>query len=335
MLAPVTFNNEKMYALYDTGADTSIIGYDCLKELLNKDKRLKVDYTDVLELNVVGGGKVKSLGSVMLNVLVISRTIKHKFYIMDGNKNILGMDIMDLLHVKVNTRKRIIKIGNGKKGKIMNLYQSKSVESKIKIRCKEDIILDSRSITSIPVVVENKNVSTLLFEPLKMFNESCPRALINVRDGVSTICLLNSTERNIKFLKGDMLGYGNVDYKVVDQLNSGSNHYVNKEFREDKKLKNEVHNLIRDEINNVEKMEFPKNEQSNRTSITEEVKKQVMKKIEGRKDLTKTQQKQMNELLMEFYDVFNDKLRRAGMVDKFPCNIQTYSRHSTCIFKKL
>ena len=78
----------------------------------------------------------------------------------------------------------------------MNLYQSKRFILKIRIKCKEDVVLDSRSITSISVVVD---VPTLPFEPLKIHNESCPRALIKVQDGVSIICLLSPTERNIKF----------------------------------------------------------------------------------------------------------------------------------------
>ena len=307
MTAQVTLNNIKMDVLFDTGANTSIVGLDCLSEIINKNKDLKVDYADVPDLRVVGGGKVKPIGSVVLNVLVICRAINHKFYVVEGRRNIIGMDIMELLNVKMDTRRRTIKLGNGNNGKIMSFNVEKEVKSKIKIRIKEDVTLKSRSITCINVVTDDKDVSVLLLKPLQSVKEFCPRSLIKLRDGVSTLCLVNSTDRNYKLFARDIIGYGDTDYVYVDLVtepDSGGNHFVDKVYRE-------ANNI---QVNN--------NNSNKPTSITEELKSKIVNKINSNKYSSKSQKQQVIDLLMAYWDIFNDKLDKGGLVDQFPCNIK-------------
>ena len=305
MVAPITLDNVKFDVLFDTGASVSVVGKECLMKIIRNSK--DIDLTETQQFETLGGG-VNSLGTVSLNVLVISRTVNHKFHVIDGHKIILGMDIMEKLGVKLDIRRKIIKLGNGKNGKIMNLYESKK-DDKIEIRCKEDVELKSRSATCIQVVVVNKNVTTLLFEPLIKLNEFCPRSLLTVRDGVSFICLLNSTDGNHVFKKEELLGFGSSKFEYVDQLkdDSGDKHFIDKEYR--------------DTINNVDNNNgnYKSNSNINNDHLTRN---KIKEKINKNEYLNKEQKSQLEQLLLEHSDIFNDKLEKGGLVDQFPCNLK-------------
>ena len=303
MIAPITLNSVKFDVLFDTGASVSVIGKECLEKILKNNK--DIDLSEMQQFETLGGG-VNSLGTVNLKVLIISRTINHKFHIIEGHKIILGMDIMGILSVKMDIRRKIIKLGNGKNGKLMNLYES--IDKKIEIRRGNDVEIKSRSAMCIQVVVVDEIATTLLFEPLIKLNAFCPRSLLTIRDGVGLICLLNSTDGNYLFKKGDLLGYGYEKFEYVDQLidNSSDSHFIDREYREN--------------INNINENKYPisKPEINNDHLIKDKIK----EKISKNDYLNKQQKLQLEKLLMEYSDIFNDKLTNGGMVDRFPCNLK-------------
>eukprot|EP01088_Endostelium_zonatum_P003701 TRINITY_DN1489_c0_g1_i1.p1 TRINITY_DN1489_c0_g1~~TRINITY_DN1489_c0_g1_i1.p1 ORF type:complete len:1387 (-),score=354.22 TRINITY_DN1489_c0_g1_i1:3213-7373(-) len=308
MTAPVTFNNMTYDGIFDTGASLSCIGINYIKEMMEKDKNIYINYNDKEYLNTISGGS-STIGTTYLNTTILDKIINYKFNIIAADKILIGMDLMALLHVKIDTNRRIIKTGRGKH-QIMYVKSKKNTAQKLKIRSKEEVDIIARSVMCINVVVDDKNVSALLVEPV---NEFCPRSIIKMQDGVGVLCIVNPTDKNIKLSKNEILGHANNDFEYVDTIDNGSgkHHFVDKKFRE-------VNNIEKENNNNNDN-----NTNSNNLPISDdEIKAKISNKINNNNYLSRKEKDELNKLLNEYQDIFNDKLIKGGMVDKFPCNIK-------------
>eukprot|EP01088_Endostelium_zonatum_P009160 TRINITY_DN2235_c0_g2_i1.p1 TRINITY_DN2235_c0_g2~~TRINITY_DN2235_c0_g2_i1.p1 ORF type:complete len:1400 (-),score=292.55 TRINITY_DN2235_c0_g2_i1:276-4475(-) len=263
-----------------------------------------------------------NIGSVIMNVKMATKNVKWKFEIIEGDKILLGMDILRHLKLRIDLHKMIIKIGKGARERIMYLNRRKKVNNgeKYDVIMKEDCTIKARTICNIPVVVSGYYTGAILFESVK--SEFFPRTVTTVWAGESILSVINSTEDDLNFKKGEVIGKGSNKYEVeemyevkksgkvsAENTESIFSMWISEEFRKESEDHSET-------INNIE------NNSNNNINYSKTCEQLIKEKISKYKDLTSDQRRKLEEVLLEYGTVFSNKLNKGGQVSTYPINIK-------------